>query len=587
MRKALIALAISVAAVVMLAAPAGAHATLIQTEPAASQVYSSPPHAIVLRFNEPVQVSLGGIRLFDSSGHRIDTGAPTHPNGDGPTVRVSVPKLKNGTYVATWRVISADGHPVQNGFTFSVGEASATNTNAQSLANRLLSQQGGSRVVGVINGTLRFVEFAATGLLLGAFGFVVLCWPRGRRVRVVTRMIEGSWIVAFVGAIAAILIESSYTAGLGLADSFKPSVVRDYLHTHVGHVMVLRLVVLLVIFGFGRSLIRRSSFGALRTAVAGALGLGLLATFTFAGHARTGFQVAGAVVSDLGHLAAFSLWFGGLVVLVVAVLRPDDPSELEPAVTRFSTVALGAVVVLTGTGIYQGWRQVGSLGALKGTTYGRLLLVKVALVAVVVLAAALTRDIVRQRLYDDDLEADDGLDDGLDDDEAEVRAPLPVGPGAALADLDLETRADTARRLRISVGVEVVFLVAVLSVTALLVNAAPARTAVDAPFAATVAGNGAQFELLDVPARTGPNEMHISVLKPDGVVFNVLSVDAEISNAAKNIAPIKLTLIKLGPGHYTTNNLTIPFSGKWKVDIKALVTDLDEVAVTTTMTVRS
>jgi Putative copper export protein len=397
-------------------------------------------------------------------------------------------------------------------------------------------------------------------------------------------MIEGSWIVAFVGAIAAILVESSYTAGLGLADSFKPSVVHDYLDTHVGHVMLLRLVVLVVIFGFGRSLLRRSSFGALRTGVAGVLGLGLLATFTFAGHARTGFQVAGAVVSDLGHISAFSLWFGGLVVLVVAVLRPDDPSELEPAVTRFSTVALGAVVVLTSTGIYQGWRQVGSFGALKGTTYGRLLLVKVALVAVVVLAAALTRDIVRQRLYDDDL--DDGdLDDGGRDDD--VREPLPVGPGAALADLDLETRADTARRLRMSVGVEVVFLVAVLCVTALLVNAAPARTAVNAPFAATIAGNGAQFELLNVPARSGPNEMHITVLKPDGVVFNVLSVDAEISNAEKGIAPIKLTLIKLGPGHYTTNNLTIPFSGTWKIDIRALVTDLDEVAVSTTMKVRS
>jgi copper transport protein len=250
-------------------------------------------------------------------------------------------------------------------------------------------------------------------------------------------------------------------------------------------------------------------------------------------------------------------------------------------VTRFSTVALSAVVVLTGTGIYQGWRQVGSFGALKGTTYGRLLLVKVALVAVVVLAAALTRDIMRQRLYED-VDVDDELHD-----ETEVREPLPVGPGAALADLDLEARADTARRLRISVGFEVVFLVAVLCVTALLVNAAPARSAVDAPFAATITGNGAQFELLDVPARTGPNEMHVTVLKPDGVVFNVLSVDAEISNAAKNIAPIKLTLIKLGPGHYTTNNLTIPFSGKWTVDIKALVSDLDEVAVTTTMTVRS
>ena len=167
-RKALIGLAVSVADVVMLAAPAGAHATLIQTQPAASQVYSSPPPAIVLRFSESVQVKLGGIRLFDAKGHRIDTGAPSHPNGAGATVSVSLPKLKDGTYVATWRVISADGHPVQNGFTFSVGEVSATGANAQSLANRLLSQQGGSRVVGVINGALRFVEFAATGLLLGA-----------------------------------------------------------------------------------------------------------------------------------------------------------------------------------------------------------------------------------------------------------------------------------------------------------------------------------------------------------------------------------------------------------------------------------
>jgi copper transport protein len=211
-----------------------------------------------------------------------------------------------------------------------------------------------------------------------------------------------------------------------------------------------------------------------------------------------------------------------------------------------------------------------------------LLLVKVGLVAVVVLAAALTRDIVRQRLYDDD---DEDLDDELPDEE--VREPLPVGPGAALADVDLETRADTARRLRMSVGVEVAFLVVVLCVTALLVNASPARTSVDAPFAATIAGDGAQFELLDVPARTGPNEMHITVLKPDGVIYPVLSVDAEISNAEKGIAPIKLTLVKLGPGHYTTNNLTIPFSGAWKVDIRALVTEVDEIAVTTNMNIRS
>ena len=136
---------------------------------------------------------------------------------------------------------------------------------------------------------------------------------------------------------------------------------------------------------------------------------------------------------------------------------------------------------------------------------------------------------------------------------------MPVGPGAALADLDLEDRAETARRLRISVGVEVVFLVAVLAVTALLVNAAPGaqhrRTRRSRPRSRATACSS---KCSIVPARTGPNEMHITVLKPDGVVANVLSVDAELSNPAKDIAPIKVTLIRLGPGHYTTNNLTIP-----------------------------
>ena len=579
-RRALIALAISTAAVVALAAPAGAHAVLVQTDPAASQVYSNSPDAVVLRFSEPVQVGLGGIRLFDSNGRRIVTGRPTHPGGAGTTVSASVPKLKDGTYVATWRVISSDGHPIQNAFTFSVGAVSRGGPSAQSLANRLLSSQGGSRIVGVVNGIVRFVEFAAIGLLLGAFAFVVLCWPVGRRSPVVLRIIRGSWVAAFAGAIAAILIGSSYTAGLGLVDSFKPSIVRDYIDTDVGNVMVLRVIVLGVVFAFGRSLLRRSSFGALRTACAGALGLGLLATITYAGHARTGMQVPGAVVADLAHLAAFSLWFGGLVVLVTVVLRPDDPSALEPAVSRFSTVALGAVVVLVGSGVYQGWRQVGSFGALKDTTYGRLLLVKIALVAVVVLAAALTRDIVQQRLG--------GSDEPSEPEPfEEVRVRLPVGPGAALASLDADYRAETARRLRISVAVEVVFLVAVLAVTALLVDSAPARTTASAPFAATVSGKGLQFEVLLVPARTGPNELHLTVLQTNGVLANVLSTDVELSNPEKGIAPIKVTLVRLGPGHYTSTGLTIPFAGTWQLSMKSLVTDVDEVAVTTPVPIRS
>jgi copper transport protein len=566
---------IALVALLLLAAPAGAHAVLEQTNPAAGQAYSTAPTTISLTFDEHVQVGLGGIRLFDSKTHRIDIGAPTQV-GDSKTVNVSVPKLADGTYVTTWRVISADGHPVDGAFTFSVGEPSKLPRSAQDLANQLLATQKGSRVVGVTNGALRFIEFSAVGLLLGGFAFVGLCWPGGRRSRVTMRLLKSSWIVAFVGSIAAVLIESSYTAGLGFSESFKPTIVHEYIDTHVGHVMALRVVVLLAVAAFGLHLLRRASLGVARAVVAIALGLATLATFTLAGHARSGIQVAGAIPADLAHLAAFSLWFGGLVVLVVAVLRPDDPSELEPAVSRFSNVALGAVVVLTGTGVYQGWRQVGSFGALKSTSYGRLLLVKVALVAVVVLVAALSRDTVRQHL--------DREPEPLD--EAETRVPLPVGPGAALADPDSEYRSYVVHRLRVSVGLEVVFLVLVLAATALLVNAPPARSVVSAPYATTLQGKGITFEVLLVPARSGANEVHLTALEPNGTLFPLVGLDVELSDPVKGIAPIKVTLIRLGPGHYTSTGLTIPFSGKWQLEIKALTTPIDEVDVTATVPVR-
>jgi copper transport protein len=77
------------------------------------------------------------------------------------------------------------------------------------------------------------------------------------------------------------------------------------------------------------------------------------------------------------------------------------------------------------------------------------------------------------------------------------------------------------------------------------------------------------------------------VLKPSGALANVLQLDVEFSNAAKNIAPFKVTMIKLGPGHYTSTGLTMPFSGTWELDIKALVTQIDEVAVTSSVPVRS
>src|SRR5207344_2311802 len=118
MRRALGALAIVVFALMALAGPAAAHATLESTDPTSGAVLEQSPSQISLRFGEAVEIALGGIRLFDGTGHELDVGEPHHVNGDDSQVAVSTGTLDDGAYVVSWRVLSADSHPVNGAFTF-------------------------------------------------------------------------------------------------------------------------------------------------------------------------------------------------------------------------------------------------------------------------------------------------------------------------------------------------------------------------------------------------------------------------------------------------------------------------------------
>ena len=423
-RQAFVSFGIALVTLLLLAAPAGAHAALVQTEPASSQVYRTAPKVVLLKFTENVQVGADGIRLFDANSHRINTGKPGQPDS-ADTVSVSLPKLDDGTYVATWRVISADGHPCRTRSRSRSADRDGSGIRSRPAAPPTAGQPPG-----------RCAQRRA------AVRRVRRDRHDARRLRVRVAVLadgspfagggadhRGSWIAAFVGSIAAVLIESSYTAGLGLADSFKPSVVSDYIDTHVGTVMVLRIVALLVVGAFGR-LVAPSRFVRCRARLdrrrcwVSWLLASITTRVTRAAACRCRApssptsRTSPRSRSGSADSSCSSRW-----CCAPTIRRSSNPrsrgSRTLPSARWWCSSA---------TGVYQGWRQVGSFGALKDTTYGRLLLVKVALVAVVVLAAAFTRDIVRQRLGGGD-ELDPSSVTGFGE-------PLPVGPGAALADLD-------------------------------------------------------------------------------------------------------------------------------------------------------
>ena len=127
----LFAVVLGVGVVFGSAGPAFAHAQLTSTEPVGGTAVATPPANVVLHFGENVEIPLGSIRVFASpSGKQIETGAAEHAGGQGSAVSVKLPKLDKGTYIVTWRVTSADSHPVHGAFTFIVGSGKGTSQDA-------------------------------------------------------------------------------------------------------------------------------------------------------------------------------------------------------------------------------------------------------------------------------------------------------------------------------------------------------------------------------------------------------------------------------------------------------------------------
>ena len=121
-RRALVATALAAAAITVVApSSAWAHASLLATSPAAQRVAQHAPDAIALTFSEAIEPRFAVISITDVKGRQVAQGKPERSPADPRTIERSVRHLDAGWYLAYWRVISADGHPVRGAFTFAVG----------------------------------------------------------------------------------------------------------------------------------------------------------------------------------------------------------------------------------------------------------------------------------------------------------------------------------------------------------------------------------------------------------------------------------------------------------------------------------
>lgn len=398
-------LGLLVAFAVTLWAPseAGAHAQLTGSSPERGAVLKSAPAQVAFEFSEPVEAAFGAVRVYDDSGARVDDRETFRPGGSNSIGIGLKPGLGRGTYVATYRVVSADSHAVGGGIVFHVGKVAAP---AHSI-DYYLSEQNAPKSTQLGYTLARFAGYLALCLLLGVVFFDAFIFgPVAHRLGLTAAdstfasrasTVEGSGVLLGVlSAATTIVFQVATSAGEGFFAALSADGLRDILDTRSGTWMHVRLALwltILVVWALARG--SRS-----RRKIEGLVVLGVLAALVPAliGHAAVTAPVWLMVELDFFHVLAMSLWVGGIAALTLVLpvaarglaLRPRR-ELLVGVVQRFALVALVAVLALTLTGVVQSLVHLNSLSELTSTAYGRAILVKVVLLVLTLVAAAVNR----------------------------------------------------------------------------------------------------------------------------------------------------------------------------------------------------
>ncbi|MFF1558085.1 copper resistance protein CopC [Streptomyces sp. NPDC058279] len=650
------------------AGPAAAHAALTASDPKDGAVVATAPAQVTLSFSEQVAMGDDSIRVMDPTGKRVDTGE-LRDMCSGSTIRYGTALhsgLPNGTYTVAWQAVSADSHPVSGAFTFSVGAPSATRVT-------LPTQKAGGGPVGVAYGIARYAAYIGFTVLIGGAAFILLCWRRGSTERPLQKLVLRGWVLLTASTLAMLVLRGPYTGSGKFADVFDLGGLKAVLDTKAGASLVSRLLLLgaaalFVAVLFGAYARRQQGAGA-DGGSTGPLGLdgaagpldvdgadaaddvvaerkdtsdlafglgvggavvaaGIAATWALSEHASTGIQPTIAMPVDILHLLAVATWLGGLAALLVALYKV--PGIEREAVRRFSKVAFISVVVLVVTGVYQSWRQLGSWSALTGTSYGRLLLIKVALVAVLVGIAYLSRswtarlsdsraepaqaDVSRETEEDVSRETADVSRETSEREvvlEGAALVTVPADPKRAAQLARQRAATDNARSkqvrdadpgragLRRSVLAEAAVAVALLAVTTVLTSTEPGRTAeletgrgsaastavpnrpvkITLPFDTGGPQGKGTVRLELAPGRVGANGLHLWAENADGQPLDLPEVKISFTLSAKEIGPLPVLPERAAPGHWSADGVQLPLPGEWRIDITVRTSDIDQTTV--------
>jgi copper transport protein len=372
-----------------------AHASVTKSDPFDRQSLANQPTKVDVYFDDPIDIRYSQLKILDSSGMEIQQKDLHYIDNDEHTLSVSLPPgLKDGIYTVTTKVLDqTDGHVTKNAYVFAIGQAVPQNVSPPSTANY--------EEISLPETIARFPTLVGQVMVVGVSFATLWLWrPISRiswlgnalaetRIRIDQSMMK----LAVIGSI--ILISSGFAMIMVQAFSINAGIL-DAINTKFGNIWLIRMIVSSALLALSFTMyhkIKKSNAVCPKSQVLGLLGIGLavLATTSLISHGAATGKILPLMV-DFIHNVAASFWIGG-IIYIAFVLMPKlrqlssdvvSASTISIIIPRFTIIAITILGFIVITGPILLYTLENNLALTLASTYGKILIVKLSLAAVLI-----------------------------------------------------------------------------------------------------------------------------------------------------------------------------------------------------------
>ncbi|MEC9033312.1 MAG: CopD family protein, partial [Thermoproteota archaeon] len=484
------------------------------------------------------------LRVYDANGNQIDNKDTAYNNGETSLI-VTTPPLEDGVYTITSKVLSkVDGHLVQAAIVFGVGDVK--------IDSSLLEKQESSETTFIPESIARFPGLVGQTIVLGGVIVSITIWSSQQtRFREVFADINEQFKVKFSKIIGygVIATFASNFIMLGVQTWRLETSPLDVIGTTFGTTWLIRMIITIIIIGLWFWIEKKSEIsikGQIPLLIASLI---LIATTTMMGHGAS-TELEAPWILDYAHNLLSSIWIGGVIFFAFVALPTITKTEnsIKEKITlslipRFSGLFIIAIGILIITGPTLLWFLDDNVASLTDSTYGKLILIKIGIAAVMIAFGGLYQVKFMRDSYD-------------------------------FEKLDISKKIGKPLKIEAGLGIALLAVVALLVNSSLPAGEIQSADALQGTFGyeSVLFSENAKFDVKVLPAGIGSNTISVIVTSyDDKPLADISGLKVKVSNPQKNISPIEAEVIEDVQDSITkySADATFGFAGNWQIELEA------------------